>query len=259
MRGLPGSRNSDPAVEQLYDEEVCLFDREHICPVCGRGFTAKSVRAGKVISDGMDIDMRPRSKNLDMMKYRVLECPICGYANLERYFRDIRKKEVEALREKCLRWDTQAEAEEGARSYEEAHHYYKAAIRCNLVRGAKNSIRAYTALCASWLLRGWREELETKGKKVEDNATMGKDEERKLVKYAANNFKEALANEDFPICGMEEPTFDYLMAVLTYKQGNCSDAQRYVIRALQSRLLKPAIRPMAEDLRDMIKANEPID
>lgn len=240
-------------------EEELLFDKEYTCPVCERKFTAKVVRSSRVMSGGMDIDMRPKTKNIEVMKYRVQECPLCGYASLERSFNDVRKREAVYLREKCLSWDTEAEMEDSARSYEDAYHHYRAAIRCNLVRGAKSSIRGYTALCAAWLLRSWRESLEKEGKTIADDSPMSSEEERRLIKYAVNNFKDAEVHENFPLNRMEEPTFNYLMAVLTYKQQNRADAQRYVIRALQSSTLKPTVRRMAEDLRDMIKHKEHLE
>ena len=93
----------------------------------------------------------------------------------------------------------------------------------------------------------------SEGKIVLENDPMSEEEERKLIKYTLRNLKEAEMKEDFPINGMSEGTFDYLMAVLCFRQDEINDAGRYILRSLQDRSLKPGIRPMAEDLRDMIK------
>ncbi len=254
MRGnLPGSSNISEAQSALSEEEALLFDKKHTCPICEANFTAKTPRAGKLASDGMDDDLRPRYRNLDALKYRIIECPVCGYADLEKFFETVRKREIPSLRNGALRWDREAELEGTVIDYPQAYARYKSAIRCNLIRGAQQSKRAYTALCTAWLLRGWRESIEDEGKSVSPSDTMGQLEEMKLIRYAAKNYKEAETKEGFPMSGMEESTYDYLMAALSYKTNERSDAERYVLRALRSRELKTTLRTRAEDLREELK------
>ena len=254
MRGnLPGTPDKDGFADALFEEDKLLLDREHVCPVCERTFTTKTVRAGVAASDGVDMDLRPRFKNIDVLKYRVLECPVCGYADMEKTFTQVGKRELPALRAGSADWKKDAELEEGVLDYAAAYNHYKAALRNNLVRGLKNGRRGHTALCTAWLLRGWRESMKKNGTVVLDTDPMSKKEEMKLIKYAARCFTEAEAKEDFPINGMAEATFDYLMAVLSYWLENRRDAERYALRALQNRTLNKTLRPMAEDLRDEIK------
>ena len=230
-----------------------LRDKEHTCPVCGYEFTTKIVRAGKAQSDGMDMDLRPRFKNIDVAKYRVTECPVCGYADMDSYFGKIRPKEAALLKEKATRWDKNASKEEKSRRYEDAYTYYKSAMRCCLIRGAKSGLRGYTALNTAWLLRGWRESLIAAGAEVADDDEMSEAAEHKLIKYAMRNLEAAAMGESFPICGIDETAFDYLMAALCYDQGILDDAGKYVLRALQNRSISSVLRPKAEDLRDLIK------
>jgi uncharacterized protein (DUF2225 family) len=260
MRGeLPGSPKPIPgagkknSVGDDASELLLLLDKEHKCPVCNYKFKSKVMRSGKAQSDGMDLDLRPRFKNVDPIKYRVTECPVCGYADMESSFGKLRPKEVAALKDKSTKWEPDAPKEEVMRDYPDAYRCYKSALRCCLIRSSKSSIRGYTALNAAWLLRGWRERLEDDGRVVTDADEMSENEERKLIKYALRNLQEAELGEDFPICGMEETVFDYLMAALCYDQDRIDDAGRYVLRALQSRTISAVLRPKAEDLRDLIK------
>ncbi|MCR5410758.1 MAG: DUF2225 domain-containing protein [Lachnospiraceae bacterium] len=258
MRGqLPGSpppsKESDKKGISSSVEMEYLLDKSHTCPVCHRVFTAKTVLSKKAESNGLDIDLMPRFKNVDLLKYRVVECPSCGYADLDQSFEKINPREASSLKEKALKNDKDAPSEAFVREYADAYRYYKSALRCCLVRGCRSSKRGQTAINAAWLLRSWREKLKWDGYVISDTDPMTMDEERKLIKYALRNFKDAELNEEFPISGMDEPTFDYFMAALCYNQDEIDNAGKYVLRALSNRALKPLLRPMAEDLRDMIK------
>ncbi|MCR4908365.1 MAG: DUF2225 domain-containing protein [Lachnospiraceae bacterium] len=234
-------------------EMELLLDRSHSCPVCGAEFTTRVLRAGKAASNGMDMDLRPRFKNIDVIKYWVLECPVCGYADMQKIFSQVNKKELPLLKENRAGRNSEAVPEEGIRSYAEAFRKYKSVLRCNLIRGAKSSRRAYAALCTAWLLRGWRESLEEGGKTVGEKDPMSENEENKFLSYAVKFFKDAEQKEDFPISDMGEATYDYLMAALSYKLDNPANAQQYVFRALQNKEIKTGLRVKAEDLRDLLR------
>lgn len=260
MRGqLPGSpkpsekKGEKNKTDDSMDELELLLDRSHTCPVCGCEFSTKDVKAGKAQSDGMDLDLRPRYRNIDALKYRMTECPLCSYADFDKFFSNVNKRTLPALKERMIMREVENLNEEFPRRYPDAYRYSKSALRCCLISGSKPGKRAYTALFSSWILRGWRESLKRDGLIVSDTDTMSMVEEGKLKKYALRNFRLAETTEEFPIMGMSEPTFDYLMGVLCYEQEELNDAAKYILRALQDRNLKPNIRTNAEDLRDMIR------
>ncbi len=87
---------------------------------------------------------------------------------------------------------------------------------------------------------------------VKPTDAMGIQEEMKILKYARANFKDAEVSEEFPINGISEPTFDYLMAAISYMVDEREDATKYVLRALRNKELKPNLRIKAEDLKDLI-------
>ncbi len=254
QRPLPGSTGSGSLADSEFEEFGNLLDKEYTCPVCGRVFTAKEVKSGVAKQSDTDLDLRPVFKNIDVVKYRVVECPACGFADLSKTFNNILDRERKILKEKRVKFEKDAPNEEYAREYAESYRMFKSALRSALIRGDKSGKRAYLALNAAWVLRGWREKLEKEGTAVADSDEMSANEERKLIKFSLKNFQEAETKETFPIAGViDEPTFDYLMAVLCYKQDQINDAGRYILRALQNKSLMKALRPKAEDVRDMIK------
>ncbi len=254
MRGkLPGSPDVEKSESELFNELLYLVDREHTCPICETVFTSKSPKAAKMGTEGMDDDLRPRYRTLDAIKYRVVECPVCHFADIIRFFPDVRKRELSLLREGIVALDKDADLCGGAVSYPAAYHMFKSAMRCNLIRKANLSKRAYTALNTAWLLRGWRESLEKEGQTIGPSEPMSLEEEMKLIKHSARNFLEAERTEDFPLSGIDESTYDYLMAVLSHKINDNVAAERYVLKALRSSDLKRTLRPRAEDLRDELK------
>ncbi len=254
MRGsLPGNDvELLDGIETDSNESALLYDRKHTCPICSRQFTAKTVLSSKVFSRGSDLDLRPKDGNVDTIKYNVVECPVCGYADLISSFDNVLPKERDELKEKSIKWDIEANLSEVERDYHQAYTYYKTAMRCDLIRGAKKGKRAYTAMYTAWLLRGWREAMEKAEIEVKPTDAMGIQEEMKILKYARANFKDAEVSEEFPINGISEPTFDYLMAAISYMVDEREDATKYVLRALRNKELKPNLRIKAEDLKDLI-------
>ncbi len=264
-RSLPGSRPAAGSDSTFSDgsgettdpgEAEFLLEKQHSCPICGTEFTTKMLRAGKAFSNGMDMDLRPRFRNIDVIKYWVVECPVCGYAEMYKLFGQVNKKELPLLKENKAGMNYDAPLEEGIRSYAEAYRQYKSVLRCNLIRGAKSSRRAYSALCTAWLLRGWRESIEEAGNTVGENEPMCKNEEDKFITYAMRYFRDAEEHEDFPLGDFGESTYDYLMAALNYKMGNRTEAQKYVFHTLQDRTIKQNLRVKAEDLRELLRKKE---
>ena len=261
MRGqLPGNDVAEKKIHKnevnLFDELELLYDKKHTCPVCNKEFISKTLRVGKARSAGMDIDLRKRFSNIDPVKYRVIECPICGYADMDNSFEKVNTREVNALKEKCIKLYNSVPVTEGAREYDIAYRYYKSAIRCDLIRGAKAGKRAYTALYTAWLLRGWREMTIDMGEEIQESDPMSEAEELKILKYVYGNFKEAELHEDFPINGLSEDVYNIVMAAVSYKLDKTSEAAQYVMRAIRNQNLKGSMRVHAEDLRALIKSGK---
>ena len=78
-------KEEKPEIKELEERDL-IYLKKAECPCCGREFTEKTIRPGKVRMISQDIDLRPRYKELDTMKYNVTACPTCGYAALTRDF-----------------------------------------------------------------------------------------------------------------------------------------------------------------------------
>ena len=127
-------------------------------------------------------------------------------------------------------------------------------MRNALTSGMKVSKRAYIALYTAWLLRGWREEKELLEETVKPEDPMSQESEKKLLIYALKNFSDAALNEDFPICGIDEPTFYYLLAALSYMTGDNKKAYDYTRISLRSDPPPSVmIRTKSEDLQMAIR------
>ena len=63
-----------------------LFDKSYECPICDHSFKAKTVRTGKVRTESTDMDLRPRFKQVDCLKYEPVLCPKCGYAAMAKEY-----------------------------------------------------------------------------------------------------------------------------------------------------------------------------
>ena len=114
------------------------------------------------------------------------------------------------------------------------------------------SERAYICLTLGWLTRGKAESI---SKDTPNRALFVKqlaEEENEYLKKAAEGFGEALQKESFPICGLDEYTFFYLIGALNYETGNYKDALRYVEKILINRALSDRIKDKARRIKEAI-------
>ena len=244
MRGhLPGDAEPVPAAVSSEAQSVktdikvtapgktlqaAFRDRTIDCPICGRNFISDSIKGGTLIAEDFDLDLRPRFKNADITLYKIIQCPHCGYSNHEKFFNEISNGEAGLIKSRMIDGMEGRVNRFADRTYENTYPMYRSALSFSMIGGISVSRRAYIALYCAWLIRGWREEMEKAGESVKDTYVMGLASERKLMKFALNNFKMARGTEVFPICGMEMGVYDYLLAALFYMNGEPDDAKRYL-------------------------------
>ena len=73
--------------------------------------------------------------------------------------------------------------------------------------------------------------------------------------YEIKSYKymyDARMEEDFPICGMDEVTFDYLVAALAYKAEKYDIASRMLSSVSSSREATDRVKDKAYDLKQMV-------
>ena len=264
--GLSGLENIDVFEKQEKEEEKAaarkktqeeieqeiIFDKSCICPICSYQFKVKAVKNSKARLVGSDFDLRPRYENIDVLKYDVMLCTKCGYTALSRFFKSVTNVQAKLIKDNITIAYKPMEDTSVLYSYENALGRYKMALVNAIVKRAKVSERAYICLKTAWLLRGMGESLD---KAAEDYAAKKAEcetSELEFLKNAFNGFLESRGKESFPICGMDELTFDYLLAAIAVRFEEYDVASRLVSGIITKPNANARIKEKARDIKEMI-------
>lgn len=231
-------------------EEEYLFEKKYECPVCYETFKDKMVRSGKMRMVRTDKDLKPVFEQMDPIKYDVILCPHCGYAALGRFFGELKNYQISAIKEKISSSFSAPPMEKSMYTYEEALWRYKMCMVNNMVKNAKTSEKAYTCLKTGWLLRSMGEALDSDKEGYENKLAEIKKQEKEYLKNALDGLIEAMQTEDYPICGMDEPTFEYLIAVLSMEFGQYDNASRLISGILTSPFANNRTKDKARDIKE---------
>ena len=98
-------------------------------------------------------------------------------------------------------------------------------------------------------MRGYLEELPAD----DPNRAELIQEEKECIQKAYEGFQAAFSRETFPMCGMDEMSLRYTMAVLAHKLGKMEDAVRMLAGVLGSKTASARIKDKALVLKDTIK------
>lgn len=237
----------------LPEEKDFIYDKSFTCPVCDNTFTSRIMKTGKAKLVSMDLDLRPRYVGIDATKYDVEFCPHCKFAALTRYFTAITPVQAHLIKDQISPKVKLQSHTEDYYTYEEAMERYKIALACAMVKKAKNSEKAYICLKSAWLLRGYREELESKRQLLPQQRDELTQQEMEYLQNSFKGFVEAQKSERYPMCGMDEYTMDYLTAALAYEVGELDMASRYVSRLLTS-AANHRVKDRTRDLKELIVA-----
>lgn len=244
-------KNAAPAV----DEASFLFDKGFDCPVCQGKIKARTLRSGKARVIRSDLDLRPVYENVEPLKYDPVVCPGCGYSALARYFPSLTQLQIQDIKENICKSFQAVIKEQPTYTYEEALYRYKLCLANAIVKHAPASEMAYICLKIGWLLRSQQEKLasedpEGNKKKCEELRV----QEREFLEKAMNGFFDARQVEEYPMCGMDEPTMEYLLAELAMEFGQLDNASRLVSGIIASREASNRIKDRARDLKEMVLA-----
>lgn len=234
------------------EEKDFIYEKLFTCPVCDSEFPAKIMKSGKAKLLGTDSDLRARYEGIDAVKYDVEMCPNCGYAALSRYFTNLTSAQAKLIKEKVSMNVHVNTYNDDTYSYEQAMERYKLALVCAVVKRAKASEKAYICLKSGWLVRGYRESLQESGKGDAKLLAALAGQEDEYLQNAYKGFVEARQSESFPMCGMDEITVDYLLAVLAARFKKFDIASRLVASILSSPSANARMKDKARDLKDDI-------
>lgn len=239
------------AQQPQVQEQDFLFDKSFTCPICDKEFKSRTVKVGKAKLIGTDPDLRPKYEQVDLLKYDIIMCPNCGYATLSRFFKFITSPQAKRIKEMISANFKPREYKE-VYTYDEALDRYKVALANAVVKMAKPSEKAYICLKSAWLLRGKGESLDKADPEYETKKKAIDDEEREFLKNALDGFLAARQSENFPMCGMDEPTVDYVIAVTAAKFEQFDVSSKLVASIIASTSANPRMKDKARDLKDEI-------
>lgn len=254
VKNEDGTDDSQKAVKVKTPEELeaeYIFDKTYTCPVCDKSFKSKTLKANKAKLINTDMDLRPVHQNIDIVKYDVVACPCCGYAVLNRYFAPLTSMQVKKIKEAISKnYKIKEEKKNKIYSYDEAIERSKLALLSSVIKVGKDSEKAYVCLKTAWLLRGKAEHLpETEEAEIEK---CQKEEEAFLTK-AYDGMVAARRKELFPICGMDELTFDYLLAALAHRLGHLEVSAKLVGEIMAKPTANRRIKEKTGILKEVLK------
>lgn len=234
-------------------EADMLFDKSYTCPVCDEEFKAKTIRAGKIRMLGTDLDLRPKYENIDMMKYETIACPHCGYAALSRYFKYMTSMQLKLIRTNiCANYHPHP-MDGDVYTHEEALERYKLTLANAIVKKAKSSEKAYICLKTGWLIRGMGEALDKESPEYEAKKDAYLRMEKEYLKNALEGFVSARQSEGFPMCGMDEITVDYLIAILAMECDQFDLSMKVLSNVITSKDSNSRVKDRAREARDVLR------
>ena len=252
---LDGAKDGNPEknVKPKITEEDFLFDKGYKCPICDNDISAKTVKVGKAKLIGTDLDLRPKYSGVDPLKYDVVACPHCGYAALTRYFQYMTDGQFKAVKAKiCANFKPQSNDQRAVYTYDEALERYKLALANAIVKQTKASEKAYIYLKTGWLLRSKGESLNKDDADYAQQYAANEKEERSFLQNAMEGFINARQTESFPMCGMDESTVDYLIAVLATEFEKYDIASKLIGNLITSKTTNPRMKEKSRDLKDIV-------
>lgn len=241
-----------PEIPRVPQEQDFVFEKSFTCPICEKEFKAKTVKIGKAKLVGTDLDLRPKYENIDMLKYDVILCPHCGYAALSRYFKFLTAPQAQRIAQVISKSFKPPKEVHEIYSYEEALERYKLALANAIVKQAKASEKAYICLKTAWLLRGQGEHLDIADKEYAKKKAGNEATENEFLRNALEGFLAARQTEGYPMCGMDEATVDYLIAVTALRFEQFDVATKLVSNILVSPGTNPRMKEKARDLKELL-------
>lgn len=238
-----------PPPPQEMKEVDYLFEKSYECPVCYTAFKAKAVRTGKARIVRTEMDLRPVYEKFEPLKYDVIICPKCGYAVTSRYFGGLVAFQKKAIKE-LISSKYQCRQETETYTYEEALERYKLSLASAIVKKAKASEKAYICLKCGWLLRSMGENLDKETPDYEKTLEDLKEQEKVFLQNALDGLLTARQTESYPMCGMDQTTGEYLIAVLAMYDGRYDISSRLISEILMSRSTNRRIKDKARDVKD---------
>lgn len=240
-----------PPPPQEMEEADYLFDKSYECPVCYAAIKSRTVRTGKARLRRTEMDLRPVYEKIEPLKYEVIICPECGYAVTSHYFGGLARFQKDAIKD-VISAAYQHTEEKETYTYEEALERYKLSLASAVVKKARASEKAYICLKTGWLLRSMGENLDKEMPDYEKKLADLKAQEKVFLQNALDGLLTARQTETYPMCGMDQTTAEYLIAVLAMYDGRYEISSRLISEILASRSTNRRIKDKARDVKEQL-------
>lgn len=243
-----GAAKAAPTIQ----ESDFLFEKTYTCPVCDNEFKSKTVKIGRAKLKGTDMDLRPKYEHIDLLKYDVIACPVCGYAALSRYYKYMTSGQAKLIKQSISQNYKGKELKGEIISYDEAMERYQLTLANAIVKQARNSEKAYICLKSAWLLRGYAESLDESAADYATKKAELEAQENEYLQNAFDGFLAARQSEPFPMCGMDEQTVDYLISVMAVRFEQYDVASKLISTIIASSGASPRMKDKARDLKELV-------
>ncbi len=233
-------KEEKPAVGAPKKDEFKIFDyiykKEFICPVCGINFRNSMIRSTKLKLITIEPNLHPIYEPIEPLCYDVIMCENCGYSALKQKFNSISDKQIDFIKEKISKNYTTVNYPDEI-TVDMAIERFKMALLNNLIKSSPNGEKAYICMKISWLY------------------SLKKDRENELlfINSAYDGFAKAYVNESFPISGIEENTFIYLLGYFSKELKQYEKSMKFLSTVIVSRTASERLKDRARDLKDIIK------
>ena len=217
------------------DYSKVLYDKTVHCPICGQQSTNKAVKSSAIRVSSRDTDSMIYYSGINPSFYEVVYCTFCGYAALPAYFEKVKPFHVSKILEQVTKvWVKPSYPDHFDAEF--AIKQLKLALHISLLKDAKDSEKGLLCLKLSWLYR-----------LIEDQ-----DNERRFQEQTLLCFENAYMNEKFPVAGMDEFSFQYLIGELYRRTGNSDKALLYYSKVLTSNNAPARIKDKVRDQKDIL-------
>ena len=240
-------------VKPQFNEEEVLFDKTYECPVCYGTIKERTLRTGKVKLLHTDMDLRPVYENMEPRKYDVITCPHCGYAVLSRYFQGLTSGQIKEVKEKISKSFKSSDEKKLIYTYEEAIERYKLCLVNTIVKHGKASEKAYICLKAGWLVRSMMENMDPDDADYDKKRQSAREQEKEFLRNALEGFIAARQSESYPMCGMDEITVEYLIAVLAMEFEKYDVAAKLITQIIVSPSANSRVKDKAREVKEILR------
>lgn len=249
-------QNKDEKKEEPIKEADYIFDKTMTCPVCGKQFKTKAVRAGKAKLVGTDTDLKPIYAGFEPLKYDVIVCCHCGYAATSKAYGHITPGQAKFIREGIsASFKEFPDDENNIYTFYEAIDRHSLALANVVCMKGKSSEKAYICLKMAWLYRSMVSGLPADDASVAKLRNDCQEEEQKYLQLAYEGFSLSYTKEVPPICGMDINTLTILLADLARKCGDKTASRRYIEAVLTSKGANSRMKEKARDIKELLEKN----